>query len=42
MKAATRYCRMGRGGYDALGEASRAIEPWVSLEGPGLRKVRAV
>ncbi len=42
MKAATRYCQMGRGNYDALGEASISIEPWVGLEGLGLRKVRAV
>ena len=42
-KAATRYCQMVRGNYDALCEASISIGPWVScLEGSGLRKVRAV
>ena len=42
-KAATRYCQMVRGEYDALCEASISIGPWVSRpEGTGLRKVRAV
>ena len=43
MKAATRYCQMVNGEYDALCEASIFIGPWVSCpEGTGLRKVRAV
>ena len=43
MKAATQYCQMVGGDYDALCEASISIGPWVScLEGAGLRKVRAV
>jgi hypothetical protein len=42
-KAATRYCQMVSGEYDALREASFFIGPWVSFpEGAGLRKVRAV
>jgi hypothetical protein len=43
LKAATRYCQMVRGEYDALCEASISIGPWVRCpEGTGLRKVRAV
>ena len=43
LKAATRYCQMVREDYDALGEASISIGPWVRCpEGTGLRKVRAV
>ena len=42
-KAATRYCQMVSGDYDALCEASISIGPWVRCpEGTGLRKVRAV